>query len=81
MSLKCSNRQIHASFSLHQNGFEFSFCKATWGASGSPQEAQGIWSPLVMTALGVIVQKGLLYGNLLILPVLPPGWLQSRFRL
>lgn len=35
---------------------------------------------LVMTALGVIIQKGLLYGNLLILPVLPPGWLESCFK-
>lgn len=35
---------------------------------------------LVMTALGVIIQKGLLYGNLFILPVLPPGWLESCFK-
>lgn len=66
---------------MRQNGLEFYFCKATSGATGlSYREAQGVWSPLVMTVVGVIIWEGLLHGSLLILPVLPPGWLASCFK-
>lgn len=33
-----------------------------------------------MTVVGVIIWEGLLHGSLLILPVLPPGWLASCFK-